>query len=314
VRGLSRDTLYSSQSGLVYFVAAPTKSQVFLLLKEATMKIKEENYVTIQGWMRTQLNLSGNELLVYAIIYGFSQSETHKFKGSLQYLADWCGATKQGILINLKSLIQKGYIEKTESEKYGIKVCEYTCINPVKDISPVLNKVEQGIKESLINNIVDKKDIQSISKDINCNNQQHPSFLGSISLTKQQKDIERVDKFLTQYKELSLPEVRVINDSRKKAILHILNKFTEEQVLTVLKNFSKSDFLLGKCSSFKANIDWILKESNFIKILEGNYNNNYSSTSARADNAISETYTEEELEELKRIDEERRRNGLRTKF
>ena len=34
-----------------------------------------DNYINIQGWMRTDLDLKGNELLVYAIIYGFSQTE-----------------------------------------------------------------------------------------------------------------------------------------------------------------------------------------------------------------------------------------------
>ena len=53
------------------------------------MKINPENYITIQGWMRTELELKGNDLMVYAIIYGFSQSESNRFTGSLQYLADW---------------------------------------------------------------------------------------------------------------------------------------------------------------------------------------------------------------------------------
>ena len=57
-------------------------------------------YINIQAWMRTELDLKGNDLLVYAIIYGFSQDGDSKFSGSLQYLADWCGCTKQGILKN----------------------------------------------------------------------------------------------------------------------------------------------------------------------------------------------------------------------
>ena len=52
-------------------------------------KVKEENYISISGWMVTRLGLKGNELLVYAIIYGFSQDDETMFTGSLQYLADW---------------------------------------------------------------------------------------------------------------------------------------------------------------------------------------------------------------------------------
>ena len=68
-------------------------------------KVKNENFVAIQGWMVTELGLKGNSLLIYAIIYGFSQAEGQVFTGSLQYLADWTNSTKQGVLKNLKKLI-----------------------------------------------------------------------------------------------------------------------------------------------------------------------------------------------------------------
>ena len=38
-------------------------------------RVNPENYITVQGWMVTDLNLKGNELLIYACIYGFSQAE-----------------------------------------------------------------------------------------------------------------------------------------------------------------------------------------------------------------------------------------------
>lgn len=59
--------------------------------------ISDGNYITIQSWMRTDLKLSGNELIVYAIIYGFSQNKQGEFTGSVQYLADWVGCTKRTV-------------------------------------------------------------------------------------------------------------------------------------------------------------------------------------------------------------------------
>ena len=67
-------------------------------------KVKNENHIVIHGWMVNKLGLKGNELLVYAIIYGFSQTEGQKYIGSLQYLADWTNSTKQGVI---KSLIRR---------------------------------------------------------------------------------------------------------------------------------------------------------------------------------------------------------------
>lgn len=119
--------------------------------------IKKENYISVQGWMRTELELKGNELLIYAIIYGFSQTEGQQFTGSLQYLSDWTGATKQGVIKNLKSLVDKGLIQKEEKFINGVKFVYYYST----EFTTPLNKVEQGgIKHSLPNNIdsLDNKD------------------------------------------------------------------------------------------------------------------------------------------------------------
>ena len=113
--------------------------------------MQDKSYITIQGWMRTELDLSGNDLLVYAIIYGFSQTNNQKFTGSLQYLADWCGATKQGIMKNLNNLVDRGLIEK---EKDALNsVAYYTT-----QFNTPLNSVVHPIQHSLINNIENKKE------------------------------------------------------------------------------------------------------------------------------------------------------------
>lgn len=112
-------------------------------------KIKNENYVLIQGWMINELKLKGNELLIYALIYGFSQAENQTFTGSLQYLSEWTNSTKQGVIKNLKSLIDKNYIVKNERYINNVKFCEYYSTK----FNGVLNKVEWGIKQSLHNNI-----------------------------------------------------------------------------------------------------------------------------------------------------------------
>jgi len=124
-----------------------------------------DNYIHIAGWMATELGLKGNELLVYAIIYGFSQTKGQVFNGSLQYLADWTNSTKQGVLKNLKSLVEKGLIEKKETIFNGVKSCEYysTKFNGIKQslIGGIKQSLTGGIKQSLTNNI----EIDNIDRD-----------------------------------------------------------------------------------------------------------------------------------------------------
>ncbi len=113
-----------------------------LMAKES--KVKNENYIHIGGWMINDLNLKGNELIIYAVIYGFSQAENQVFSGSLQYLADWTNSSKQGVQKNIKSLIEKGYIVKNDKYINGVKFCEYYATK----FNGVYNKVDEGIQQS----------------------------------------------------------------------------------------------------------------------------------------------------------------------
>lgn len=112
--------------------------------------IKEGSYINIQSFMVTELELKGNELLVYAIIYGFSQTNGTYFSGSTQYLADWTNSTRQGIMKNLKSLIDKGLIEKVGGNQ---QVNYYKALRPVNKVnqSTELTRKQslQGTKQSL---------------------------------------------------------------------------------------------------------------------------------------------------------------------
>lgn len=75
--------------------------------------ISNGTYITIQEWMRTDLKLSGNELIVYAIIYGFSQNKQGEFTGSVQYLADWVGCTKRTVTTILRKFVDEELVKKT---------------------------------------------------------------------------------------------------------------------------------------------------------------------------------------------------------
>ncbi len=76
--------------------------------------------------MITKLKLKGNELLVFALIHGFSQDGESRFKGSLRYLIEWTGLDKSTVIKLLKQLVDKQYINKFEYEKNKVRYCEYT--------------------------------------------------------------------------------------------------------------------------------------------------------------------------------------------
>lgn len=85
--------------------------------------------ITIQEWMRTQLNLKGNELITYAIIY--QQSKESSF--SIKYIAEWLGITKVATFKILKKLLDKGVILKNKETVDGTVSTNY-CVK--SDIIP----------------------------------------------------------------------------------------------------------------------------------------------------------------------------------
>lgn len=98
-------------------------------------KVNNNNFITVQGWMANDLNLKGNSLLIYAIIYGFSQVEGQTYNGSYQYLADWCGTSKRQVIRILNTLVEDGLISKKEKEINGVKFNEYSTMSKMSLLS-----------------------------------------------------------------------------------------------------------------------------------------------------------------------------------
>lgn len=85
-------------------------------------------YIVILPWMREDLDLKGNELLVYALIHGFSQEAQGCFFGSLNYICKACGCTQKTAITTLKSLVERGLLKKRELLENNVKTCQYTAL------------------------------------------------------------------------------------------------------------------------------------------------------------------------------------------
>lgn len=187
-------------------------------------KVKPENFITIQGWMLTELKLKGNALIVYAIIYGFSQVDGQTFNGSLQYLADWTNSTKRGIMKNLQDLVQAGLIGKKEKIINGVKFCEYY----VTKFTGVVNKVQGGIEQSSPNTIEDK-----IEDNIDNTNvlEKTPETFGNSDINDLFDEWERVCgyKITSKVKLNRYTCQRLIKSRGKESILKALPYVAESQ-------------------------------------------------------------------------------------
>ena len=117
--------------------------------------MENTDFLNIQGWMINELNLKGNELIIYALIYGFTKDGVSEFRGSRQYMADWTNSSVRSVQNVVNSLVDKGMIEKNNHiNKYGsLETSGYKAINvpklsSEKSSSPLEKKVHEGSEKS----------------------------------------------------------------------------------------------------------------------------------------------------------------------
>lgn len=106
--------------------------------------VKNEHYITIMEFMVRDLELSGNELIAYALIYGFSQDGESYFKGSLSYVAKWLNCSKATACTILNKLSDDGFLKKKEKNVNGVRLCDYTAY-PIDE--KALNEIKEKKKE-----------------------------------------------------------------------------------------------------------------------------------------------------------------------
>lgn len=132
-------------------------------------------YFTILQEMR-EMGLKGNELIVFAVINGFSQNGNGSFHGSLAALQEMCGISSRHTIIDiLKSLMDKGLINKTEVTLNGVKNISYSVC--AKNAQGGVQKLHRGCAE---NAHIYIKDINISPTEINNNKGKRFDFKNSL--------------------------------------------------------------------------------------------------------------------------------------
>ena len=102
------------------------------------------------------------------------------------------------------------------------------------------------------------------------NNTQIEEESNKTKISKAQQVVDRYNAICT-----SLPKVVRLTDKRRRAVRLIYGKgYTQEQLDEVFRKAQASSFCTGQNDRhWKADFDWLLNESNLVKVLEGKYDN-----------------------------------------
>lgn len=82
-----------------------------------------------------------------------------------------------------------------------------------------------------------------------------------------------VDDVVSMYNKLcpSLPSVTILSDKRKQGIDTVLNKYTLGEIRKAFEKSENTPYLRGDGGGFRATLDWLIKDDNMAKVLDGNY-------------------------------------------
>jgi DNA-binding MarR family transcriptional regulator len=111
-------------------------------------------HIVVTEEMRA-LGLSGNDLMVFALIYGFSQDGQGCFYGSLNYICETCGISRRTAIYILNDLVERGFLLKEENIQNGVKRVLYQVNRGSAEIAPVVQKLHGGSAKIAPNNIKD---------------------------------------------------------------------------------------------------------------------------------------------------------------
>ena len=167
--------------------------------------MEKEYYIHIQWWMAQRLKLSGNELLTYAIVYGFSQDGESAFLGSSKYVSYALRVSRPTAIKALDSLTSKGLIIKTQEKINDVVFNRYKAnLQVIKDFDrPYKESLHGGSKESLQGGYketlhsnkykeLNNKELNKESKKEESNNTQNRQVETSEEMKELQKEIEQL--------------------------------------------------------------------------------------------------------------------------
>lgn len=201
-------------------------------------------YRVIPNRVYLDKNLTSNDKIIFILINGLANSRGY-CSASNTYIAENSNVSLTTVKKGLANLEKEGYIQRSNVTKENKTLRKITITKKGK-----VGKRPTPLKEE------DKSDLKNMDKE----------------LTATVKTL--IPEIKKQWNNISeLPPIRHINKTRFEKLKHNIKTYGIESIGEVIRNIRKSEFLLGYKTDFKVTFDWVIDDKNYIKILEGNFNN-----------------------------------------
>jgi hypothetical protein len=154
----------------------------------------------------------------------------------------------------------------------------------ISELMFVLNKIEGGFEIEWVARSIRERISYIDSRRKNREGKTKEDMIDISRTHDPHKEGEGISKIVVDYEFVvenyhslcpKLNKVQVISDTRKGFMNARVGEYGMDKVISVLRMAGESEFLNGKNDKvWKADFEWIMRPTNFIKIMEGKYKTN----------------------------------------
>ena len=244
------------------------------------MKMEKPNYFGIlPANVRYDKNLKPMEKILYTEISSLTNKDGYCYATNSYFsrlyevhkntVGTWINNLEKQGYIKTVLIYKKGTKEIIErriyiNQKIDVPINEKVDTYQQKDLEPINEKVETPINENIEEN---NTSINNTSLLLNNNN--------NIYVKNEFSQVceEIKNKWIKIAHEYKLSGTQLkITEKRKRVINNLLKEYSAEEVLQAMEKVHTSSFLQGNNKTgWQISFDWFINKSNFLKVLEGNY-------------------------------------------
>ena len=229
---------------------------------------------------------------------------------SNKHIAEFCQCSESKVSQTITKLSRLGYLsvisfdgrqrEIKSNIAVGLKIYEADSQNltgRLLNFNRQTRKIYEADSQKLIennigNNIENNIENNNIYPPTACEDYMYADAYPQADQPKKARPKINYQEIADMYNTIctSLPRMTTLSDKRKEAIAARLKHYTVDQFREMFTKAENSAFLKGSNNrNWTANFDWLVKDANFAKVLDGNYDNTIGTTTTG--NQTSKTTT-----------------------
>lgn len=227
-----------------------------------------------------QLENSADCIALYVFYYKTAKwQKSNVIKANDEYVKKCLKWGNDKIRKSKQTLKENGLINivqaRTDNKISGwyIEVCYLVSQKSTQDIGIKISDSKNSQNQQVAKPTSSNEETSALKEYIKCLKKEIEMLKNNILSEREEKENQNFD-IVNEYKKIcvSLPQTITLSPLLKSKIKTIENKYSFDKIKEVFKKAELSDFLKGS-KGFKANFDWLMKDSNFAKVLDGNYDN-----------------------------------------